>query len=161
MNWQQLLDAARVMAGLADDAPAGPGRPRQVMLKRAVSTAYYGMFHALGRSNADALVGTTPTGPDIQLWLNIYRALDHREAKDKLASYRQKNPVPEVSNFAAVFTSMQTHRHNADYNPLRSFTRGEVSTIDRAEAATIAFWSLSVQQRRALAAGLLIPAKGR
>lgn len=132
------------------------------MLKRAVSTAYYGMFHALSKSNADVLVSATPAGPDIELWLDIYRTLDHREAKDKLASYRQKSPVPEVSNFAAVFAGMQTHRHNADYNPLRSFTRAEVSTmIDRAEAATKAFWSLAPQRRRALAAGLLVPTKSR
>ena len=157
MNWQHLFDAAKILAGLADGTPAFPGRPRQVMLKRAVSTAYYAMFHALSGSNADTLIGTAPTGLDISLWLKIYRTLDHREAKDRLASYRQQNPVPDIQNFASVFSSTQAQRHNADYNPLRSFSRSEVDRlIARAEAATVAFRKLTAQQRRALATPLLL-----
>ena len=157
MNWQHLFDAAKSLAGLANDAPAGSGRPRQVMLQRAVSTAYYAMFHALCGSNSDTLIGTVPIGPDIGLWLKIYRALGHREAKDRLASYRQQNPVLDIQNFASVFSSTQEQRHNADYNPRRSFSRSEVDRlIARAEAATVAFRKLTAQQRRALATHLLL-----
>ena len=55
MNWDHLIDAARVPAGTTEGTP--PGRPRQVMLKRALTTAYYTMFHALCKSSAD-LTGT-------------------------------------------------------------------------------------------------------
>ena len=70
------------------------------MLQRAVSTAYYAMFHALCGSNTDTLIGTVPIGPDIGLWLKIYRTLGHREAKDRLASYRQQNPVLDIQNLS-------------------------------------------------------------
>ena len=52
MNWRHLIDAARILAG--DSATRQMrGRPRQAMLKRAVSTVYYAMFHALCLSNAN------------------------------------------------------------------------------------------------------------
>jgi uncharacterized protein (UPF0332 family) len=33
------------------------GQPSQEALRRAISTAYYAMFHALANSNADLVVG--------------------------------------------------------------------------------------------------------
>ena len=48
------MEAARLLAGSSASSSAS-GRPRQAMLRRAVSTAYYAMFHALCQSNADTL----------------------------------------------------------------------------------------------------------
>ena len=47
--------------------PAAPGRRcvrplGQTKLRLAVATAYYAMYHALARSNADLLVGPSETG---------------------------------------------------------------------------------------------------
>ena len=127
------------------------------MLKRAVSTTYYAMFHALCESNADALVGTSPTGEDVELWTQTYRALDHRPAKGRLASYRQQSSVPEIRDFANAFGILQEQRLDADYNPRRLFARNEVaSLIDRAEAVTQAFDNLPARPRRMLATYLLV-----
>ena len=156
MDWQHLFDAARVLAG-ASGAAAAPGRPRQAMLKRAVSTTYYAMFHAVCSSNADVLVGTSPTGDDLELWVQAYRALDHRPAKDRLASYQLYSPAPEILDFSGVFGRMQGYRLDADYNPSSVFVRVEVVTlIDRAEAVTQAFDNLPARQRRLLATHLLV-----
>jgi len=127
------------------------------MLKRAISTMYYGMFHALCAGNAGALVGTSPSEQNRDLWVQSYRALDHRPAKDRLASYRQHSSAPDILNFATVFANLQEHRLDADYNPRSSFTRYEVvNLIDRAEAVTTAFVNITARQRRLLATHLLV-----
>ena len=154
MDWRHLFDAARVLAGVSG---AAPGRPRQAMLKRAVSTTYYAMFHALCASNADALVGTTPSMHDHALWVQTYRALDHRPAKDRLASYRIYGGAPEIRDFASAFGNLQEHRLDADYNPGSVFTRSQVvRLINRAEAVTGAFDNITARQRRMLGTHLLI-----
>ena len=156
LDWQHLFDAARVLAG-GSGATVSPGRPRQAMLKRAVSTTYYGMFHALCASNADAFVGASPPGRDLDLWVQAYRALDHRPAKDRLASYRQHSPMPEIRDFANLFGSLQANRLDADYNPRSVFTRSQViRLINRAEAVTDAFVNIAARQRRLLATHLLV-----
>jgi uncharacterized protein (UPF0332 family) len=45
-------------------AKASPKKPRQADLKRAVSTAYYALFHALAKNAADQLVGVAQNRPD-------------------------------------------------------------------------------------------------
>ena len=157
MNWQHLFAAARMLAG-EPGAGASPrlGRPRQAMLRRAVSTAYYAMFHALCQGNADTLVGNAASGNNAELWARTYRALDHRPAKDRLASYNSAG-APAMSNFANRFGNLQSHRHDADYNPRRMFSRSQViNMINRAAAATPAFYDMPSPQRRTLAVNLLL-----
>ena len=162
MNWQHLFDAARMLAGVPV-AGASPrlGRPRQAMLRRAISTAYYAMFHALCQSNADTLVGDAATGSNAELWARTYRALDHRPAKDRLASYASAGAL-EMSNFASRFGNLQSERHDADYNPRRMFSRSQViNMINRAAAATQAFYDMPAPQRRTLAVHLLLSSRSR
>ncbi len=155
MDWQHLFDASRMLAGAPGTAPA-PGRPRQVMLRRAISTAYYAMFHALCQSNADTLVGASRGRDANGLWTRAYRALDHRPAKERLASYRPGNN-PGMIGFANRFGNLQDWRHDADYNPRKAFIRSQVvGLIDQAEAATQAFSRMPAAQRRALAVHLLL-----
>ena len=69
MNWEHTIEAARLLAGSSASSSAS-GSPRQPMLRRAVSTAYYATFHALCQSNADTLVGPSAAGPNIELCLD-------------------------------------------------------------------------------------------
>jgi hypothetical protein len=62
-------------------ARANPNRPRQADLRRAVSTAYYAVFHALARQCADRFVGTGHNRSR-PAWQQVYRALDHGFAKN-------------------------------------------------------------------------------
>lgn len=162
MNWQHLFATARMLAGVPG-AGAAPrlGRPRQAMLRRAISTAYYAMFHALCQSNADTLVGGPATGNNPELWARTYRALDHRPAKDRLASYASGGALV-MSGFANRFGNLQSQRHDADYNPRRMFLRSQViGMIDRAEAETQAFCRMPTPQRRTLAVHLLLSSRNR
>ena len=122
------------------------------MLRRAASTAYYAMFHALCQSDADTLMGPVPTGLNTSLWMDTYRTLNHRTAKNRLTQYVQTTPDPVVRNFANLFGNLQEQRISADYDPSARFVRSQViNLIDRVEAATRDFTSTSVQSRRALA----------
>ena len=145
MDWVELIRTSRLLAG---------GQPSQEALRRAVSTAYYAMFHALTASNADLIVG--PRTPDNQSdWVATYRSLRH---------YRAENPLhgwphlfsPPVQNFAVVIGLIKTERENADYNPIMSFNRNDVlNWIDRAEQAIIDFNAASPQERAMVAVATL------
>ena len=158
MNWRHLIDVARNLAGVIDDTPSAPGRPRQMDLRRAVSSAYYAMFHALCRSNAETLIGAAPAMQATEPWVQAYRAMDHRPAKNKLTEYRAKRQVhPDIDSFARTFAILQEQRHDADYDPRKTFTRREVARlIARAGVAAEAFYDVPVQDRRELAAHLLL-----
>ena len=158
MNWRHLFDAARNLAGAVDGAPAAPGRPRQVDLRRAVSTAYHGVFHALCRSNAETLIGAALPAQGTDPWVHAYRALDHGPGKDLLTQYGSKSNVhADIRAFARAFGNFQEQRHDADYNPRKVFTRPEVSRLfDRMAATADAFWNAPLTDRRELAAYLLL-----
>ena len=57
-------------------AHASTQKPRQADLKRAISTAYYALFHAMAKNAADLLVGVGSNRPD-KAWTQTYRALQH------------------------------------------------------------------------------------
>ena len=97
MNWEHSFDIARQLAGV-DGAPAPVGRPRQMALRSSVGVAYYGMFGALCGSNADTLVGASPSGRENQLWVDTYRALPHNAAKKPVEAVRQRRARPYAGN---------------------------------------------------------------
>ena len=146
MNWSHLIEAARLLAG-ASGASAQSGRPRQIMLRRAVSTAYYALFHALCSSNAHTLIGTLSTANRLA-WMRTYRALDHGPAKNRMEQRLASLPVG-IQTFAKEFSILQEQRHRADYDPAVGFRRSEViRLIDRAEIATQSFYAADIAERR-------------
>ena len=88
LNSEHSIEVVRMLAGSSAPVPA-LGRQRLAMLRRAVSTAYYAMFHALYQSDADTLIGPSPPGPRAELRLDTYRTVDHRSAKNRLESYNR------------------------------------------------------------------------
>ena len=92
------------------------GRPmlRQIALRRAVSGAYYAIFHALCAVCADELVGWARTGTLDP----IYRTLDHRTVRRRLMSVKAATIAPSsIQKIAASFAHLQDQRHAADYEP--------------------------------------------
>ena len=158
MDWRHLIDMAKLLAG--QTGPPAPGRPRQAMLKRAVSTAYYALFHALCYSNANVLTGRAAGRPPYPLaWTRTYRAMDHGPASD--AMRRQAGNMPmEILDFTITFRFLQEQRHKADYDPEARFRRSEViSLINRTETAIQTFFSANAAERRTLAAVVLMRAR--
>jgi hypothetical protein len=130
-------------------------RPREVFMRRAVSTAYYAMFHALARLCADQLIGGThwKTGA----WSRVYRALEHKAAKSILRSAEVAGLAPAIAAFGEAFAVLQERRIQADYDPVpfRYYFNETASLIDLAKTAIEGLNALSPDECRALAALLL------
>ena len=154
MNWEQLIALARMLAS-APEYGERRGRPQQMQLRKAVSAAYYAMFHALAASNADTLIGASPQFRRLPAWTQAYRALEHGFAKGRMQSGLTIF-APAIQNFGRVFTDLQNWRHLADYSPNAEFRRSQtLRIIDRAEAAIIAFEAADPTERKAFAAHVL------
>jgi hypothetical protein len=137
MNPAQLLDQAERLA------ETGVGRPRQTDLRRAVSTAYYALFHLLTQDGARHI----STNPELQPL--VARAFGHGEMK-QVSDLFARNRLPDhlsrlvpvmpadLQVVADAFFQLQEARHRADYDirPDRGFRREEARTqIRRAREA--------------------------
>ena len=141
--------------------PARKGKPRSTNLRRAVSTAYYAMFHCLAGSCADTLIGGLHAGRGTDAWTLTYRALNHRSAKARCRDEQNLRQFSEpIREFAETFARMQEHRHRADYAPNTGFRKSQaIQRINEAENAIRNFEEESLGDRRAFAAYILF--KGR
>jgi hypothetical protein len=129
-----LLDIA---ADLARREQAG--RPRQASLRRAVSTAYYALFHALAHLCANQLVGWKKPW---EAFIPIYRTMDHGRAKDVFKRISGQHG-PHVAIIGRTFILLQERRHSADYDP-SPFAFGRSETLDLIEQARQAMARISM-----------------
>ena len=123
-----------------------PRLPTQANQRRALSTAYYAVFHALARSAADLLIGRKRTAA----WHQAYRALEHGHAKRACQNKRAMEGFPsEILEFAGTFVVLQDARHQADYSLEVSCERnGTLAAIDRAEQAIGQLEGANIEHRR-------------
>jgi uncharacterized protein (UPF0332 family) len=151
----ELISTARRLAN------ATVRRPRQADLKRAVSTAYYAMFHTLAKECADRFIGTA-TPSNSPAWLQVYRALEHGFAKHACAQVTQLGFPAGIAHFADTFVGLQIERHRADYDPQASYRRAEVLIlIGEADRAIRTLKQTTVPDRKAFAALVLLKNRQR
>jgi len=110
-------------------------RPRQASLRRAVSTAYYALFHLLVRDSVKQM------GPGLneELRNRVYRWFDHGAMYQVAKAFRQD--VETIHNSKVIlfpknnllvrmtaqhFVDLQELRHSADYDPGAVFVRTDV-----------------------------------
>ena len=149
---------SRDLLSVADDLASTKSRkPRQSNLRRAVSTAYYAMFHCLAKCCADTLVGSRSADRSNAAWRQTYRALEHGNAKNSCKNREIVEKFPQdIEDFANTFVSLQEKRHSADYDPFAQFTKLEVkSDISSAKDAIERFQSAPIKDRRAFSAFVL------
>jgi hypothetical protein len=127
-----------------------PKRPRQASLRRAVSAAYYALYHLLAEAGAQTLAPPNPP----QLRSRIRRAFSHADMKRVCSSFQHNNvenlpdeikpliiePLQqEFSIVAETFVQLQEDRHMADYDFSKQFARTDVlikiDMVDQAFAA--------------------------
>jgi uncharacterized protein (UPF0332 family) len=136
-------------------AKASAMRPRDVDLRRAVSAAYYAVFHAIARAGADLLVGTVSAQRSEKAWRQVYRSLQHGEAKSRCQNLPASFPQ-ELADVAEAFVALQKLRHDADYDPDAAFLRRDVqSHILQAETALTKLRTAPIADRRAFVVWLL------
>jgi hypothetical protein len=102
-----LIDVARALVASADGGEA--------FLRRAVSTAYYALFHAICDVCNQELVGERNYWDFIT---PIYRSPGHQSARaffDRCRSARYFGVA--IAEIGEVFVDLQDKRHDADYNP--------------------------------------------
>lgn len=126
-------------------------------LRRAVSTAYYAMFHCLARNCADQLIGGRNAARSNPAWRQVYRALDHGAARRACERPHVISKFPKgIEDFANIFSSLQEKRHIADYDPDEKFYKSSATLdIDAAEDAIRRFEAEGIKDRRAFAALVL------
>ena len=159
MTWASLLVVARSIAEslqiqrTLDDW-------QQAHFRRAVSTAYYAMFHALLQNNADKLYGRETAQPKSPGWTAIYRALTHTRARSKMAPRNMSSFPDAIADFAATFLDLQQQREDANYNPNAIFTySGTVNATNRADNDISNFFDVTEEDLRALAVHLLFDSR--
>jgi hypothetical protein len=145
--------------------PAGP--PRQVDLRRAISSAYYGLFHFVLRSVADEFVGVSQrTTPRYTL---VYRSIAHRTLRDicteakrstpsaKYAEYLPANGLgPFIQAFGTAAIDLQEKRHTADYNPRPRFKTLDAKVAIGAARSAIGRFERADQEDRKIFLTLLL-----
>jgi uncharacterized protein (UPF0332 family) len=148
-----------LLAQARDLATRDPLKPKQASLRRAVSTAYYALFHLLVTAASQSLGrGSAP------LSRLLARAFDHSEMEKACGTFAAGGAMPqavtgaygpivvppELRRVAQAFRDLQEARHDADYGTDRVWTKTEAITeVERAEQA---FQDWSAIHRRAAAA---------
>lgn len=134
----------------------GGSRPREIVLRRSVSSAYYAVFHAMCRLCADELVGVTAPVEDRAA---VYRSLEHGALRSAAKSPRLS---PNAQNILARAMTLQEKRHLADYDPRPQKFGGRaavISLVGSAEDAVSEIAALSPAERKTLAVMLAVARK--
>lgn len=149
MIGDDLLQVARALA------QGRLSKPRQAYLRRSISSSYYAVFHSLAQLCADQLVGASKRRKEA--WRRTYRALEHGFAKSALIEMRKQVADPALERFVKAFLTLQQERHDADYDPHRSYSRADALTHARsAEDAVQALGILSPDLKLELATSVLL-----
>jgi uncharacterized protein (UPF0332 family) len=103
-------------------------KPRQANLRRAVSTAYYALFHLL-------TIAACSNWKNSRQRHDLARAFDHASMNEACKQTNAKKfanpnspPVKDLKRLANAFIQLQEYRHTADYNNSKKWTRVEVLT---------------------------------
>ena len=126
-----------------------PGPTRET-IHRAISTAYYAIFHAINASNATTRHGA-PTGPDnARTWTNTYRQMRHNFAATSLSQHLF-NLSTNARVLANGFTNLKIARETADYDPNRVLTTADANYwIQETRNALIALQTMTVAERQTI-----------
>lgn len=145
------------------------GAPRQTDLRRAISAAYYAVFHTASTAAADEFVGiTNRTSPEYAL---VYRSIEHRNLRElseevlkaqpraKYAKFLPKAGFDaQIKSFATAVIELQEKRHTADYDPQLRVRRSDaLLAIGTARAAVDALGRAGNGERKAYLTLLLFP----
>ena len=151
MKWQEIIELGREMA-----ATEPSDHLYQARLRIAVANAYYAMYHALARSNADLLIGPYETEGGSPEWSRVYAALGGDSAFELMRGDFSCH-LEAVSNFAEAFLAAHHQRVLAEEDPATTFTADQArDCIDRAEVIISEFLSARPERRRAFAVRVLL-----
>jgi uncharacterized protein (UPF0332 family) len=163
--WSFKMAVVRLDRGLIDVANAlvagAIGAQQEAYLRRAISTAYYALFHALCDLCAAELL------PNALYWETVtplYRSLDHAETKRFFNRCSSGVLLGEtIAEIAEAFNQLQEERHMADYDPrpLQMGVAAVSARIKEADAAIAKLLALDKSLRLMLAVNLVAKERAR
>ncbi len=142
---------------------------RQADRRRAISSAYYAVFHLTLTAFADEFVGKSER--KTVRYALAYRSLDHR-ALETLCKVISKEQIPvkyskffpqngvgaSIQEFAALFIELKEKRTSADYDPSHWIRIADAQTaISSARSAIIRFKASNLSRRKAFLTLLAFP----
>lgn len=141
---------------IAEDllAPRRSRNLQQAAWRRAVSTAYYAVLHALCSICADELVGFSQDGELLQ---PVYRSLGHGPTATALLTKHAAAIDPAIKTIGENFKTLQLERYRADYSrPDALYKRDQArALVDRAHVTISLLHDLDAQAKLKLAVMLL------
>lgn len=144
---QELIDTCYKLVPQAADSP-----PSEADMRRAISTAYYAVFHTLAASNAELIAGQPQSNISAYAWERVYRRLDHGRARNNLRGVLNRLSQ-DGAEFARAFIELLDQRQQADYDPNAPINLSDtLNRIALAETAIRRFARLPQEERRLLAA---------
>jgi hypothetical protein len=162
LNPQHLFEQAE---RLVEPPPAGP--PRQVDVRRAISSAYYGVFHAALAAAADEFIGATVRS-DPRYGL-VYRSVDHKALAEVCTEVGRARRSPryaryspqhgfgdDIQVFSSIVLDLQEKRHAANYDPMMRVTTADAKlAVSIGRTALERFRNASAANRKSFLALLL------
>lgn len=145
------------------------GPPRQVDLRRGISSAYYALFHLTLTALADEVVGALyQSAPRYAL---VHRGVNHRTIKELCLTLSKTAPPIKYASYAppgffgrdflayaSAFVALQNERHRADYDVgARYRTLNAKSAIAQSRSGLTAFRSMSPPEKKMFLTLLLCP----
>jgi uncharacterized protein (UPF0332 family) len=129
-------------------------------LRRAISAAYYALFHYTLKAAADLICGVADRGtPRYNL---VYRSIDHgsfknlheqiktKQLNDKIRPYAPAGGFGLAADFIRAAVNVQEERNWADYDPMKLFTNARArQAISDARNAIKFFEDATAEQRAA------------
>ena len=138
-----------------------PRRPRQANLQRAISNAYYALFHHLIGQAVPASLGQDRSPEARQLARLMSRWYGHGQMKGTANWFRRAGKIPpriatllgyssaprgivpvELERVATAFANLQEARHIADYDVGARFTRSQAQGFVRVARDALADWEI-------------------
>lgn len=119
----------------------GEGQPRNINLRRAVSSAYYALFHGIVLTTTGLLLSDAT----LEERQRLARSFSHSNLRLACQYVVKPNDAPKMArpiaaaaagstplvDVAEALLSLQEARHNADYDHLAGFTKaGVLQSVD-------------------------------
>ena len=147
-----MIDPQELISTCYKLVPLAASEPTDADMRRAISTAYYAIFHTLAASNAELIAGQPQSSVSAYAWERVYRRLDHGRAQNNLRAIL--NQISQAGrHFTETFIDLQDRRREADYDPNASIARTRtLNVIAQADTAIRDLAQLPEEERRLLAA---------
>lgn len=136
-----------------------PGPVRQVDLRRAISSSYYGVFHAALIAAADSIVGRVHRRS--VRYARVYRSIEHKDLRTICDLARRPTLPPmyqphvpgggfggPIKSFAEGTVWLQERRLAADYDPLLTFVAKDAETAINIARSAVRSWRTSPPEQR-------------